>query len=201
MKIKTLLIILISSSLSGDLLAQERRPGARPELRQQILEKFDKNNDGQLDEAERKAARSFVMKQRAGAGDQKPLRRPDAQQRPSRRPDVDAETLRKKREWMKNAQQKKEAWNKKQSSARRGNDSQRKPGAKGAPGRSRVEFGKNRRANQQPSSPRTRPEKQSGGCPNCGHHDKGKQELKDKAKKAPKKQPKAKKDKQQRKNR
>ena len=59
-----LLVPLAMASLSS---AQEReRPrGPNPEMRQKMIEKFDKDGDGKLNEEERAAAREFMQERRA----------------------------------------------------------------------------------------------------------------------------------------
>jgi len=61
---KKLSAVLIASSLAvgGMAFAGE---GPRGEFRQKMLEKFDRNGDGQLDEAERQEARAFREAKRA----------------------------------------------------------------------------------------------------------------------------------------
>lgn len=66
MKTSTLIIIAAAIGLSGAAHAQNGK-GERGErkLPPEILEKFDKNGDGKLDEEERKAAREAMAEMRA----------------------------------------------------------------------------------------------------------------------------------------
>ena len=64
---KKLGAVLIASSLAvgGIAFAGPGAGGGRGEFRQKMLEKFDRNGDGQLDEAERQEARAFREARRA----------------------------------------------------------------------------------------------------------------------------------------
>ena len=58
-------LVLLASTAQADPEGRRGRRGMPPKLREKLLEKFDANGDGHLDETERAAAKSAMQAKRA----------------------------------------------------------------------------------------------------------------------------------------
>ena len=68
------ILVGITASIPFDLTAEEEEE--KPSRRERLMQRFDKNKDGKLDEAEREAIRKFFRRTRQ-SGEDKPAKRDD----------------------------------------------------------------------------------------------------------------------------
>ena len=68
------ILVGITASIPFDLIAEEEEE--KPSRRERLMQRFDKNKDGKLDEAEREAIRKFFRRTRQ-SGEDKPAKRDD----------------------------------------------------------------------------------------------------------------------------